>query len=189
MTITPSQIIIACWVIYVLYWNVSALSAKPVAERPSWTGTMWHRLPTLIGAVLMFLDRLPYPLEVRLTPDGRGAGYIGAAICVLGLLVSIWSRRTLAGNWSAAVVFKEGHELVERGPYRYVRHPIYTGLLLMCLGSAIPAGCVRSWLGLVLVFAGFWIKLRQEEVLMNRHFPNEYPSYQTRVKALIPFVF
>jgi protein-S-isoprenylcysteine O-methyltransferase Ste14 len=75
-----------------------------------------------------------------------------------------------------------------KGLYRIVRHPIYTSILLMCLGSAITAGRLGSWLGLVIVLAGFWIKLRQEEVLMTQHFPVEYPAYKTRVKALIPFI-
>jgi len=74
------------------------------------------------------------------------------------------------------------------GPYRLVRHPIYTGLLLMCLGTAVDIGRVRGWLGLGLVFIGFWVKLRQEEKLLLRHFPDTYPAYRKEVKALIPFV-
>jgi protein-S-isoprenylcysteine O-methyltransferase Ste14 len=86
------------------------------------------------------------------------------------------------------VTFKQDHELVKTGPYRFGRHPIYTGLLVMCLGSGIEIGRVRCLLSLVMVGIGFWIKLKQEEALMLRHFPNEYPAYQKEVKALIPFV-
>lgn len=112
----------------------------------------------------------------------------GAVVCVFGLFVTIWARWTLAGNWSSDVTFKQGHELVRTGPYRFVRHPIYTGLLVMGLGSAIEIGRLRCWLSIVVVGIGFWIKLKQEESLMRRHFPDEYPAYQKQVKALVPFV-
>jgi hypothetical protein len=92
------------------------------------------------------------------------------------------------GNWSATVTFKQGHELVQAGPYRFVRHPIYTGILLMILSSAIVQGRLQSWLGFLIMCAGFWIKLKQEESLMLRHFPDEYPAYRARVKALVPFL-
>jgi len=95
---------------------------------------------------------------------------------------------TLGGNWSSEVALKQGHELVKTGPYRFVRHPIYTGLLLMCLGTAIVPGQLRSWLGFLLLCAGFWIKLKQEETLMLQHFPDEYPVYRRQVKVLIPFI-
>jgi protein-S-isoprenylcysteine O-methyltransferase Ste14 len=107
---------------------------------------------------------------------------------VFGLVVTIWARRTLAGNWSSDVTFKQGHELVRRGPYRFVRHPIYTGLLVMGLGTAVNTGRLRCWLGIVVVGIGFWIKLKQEERLMLRHFPDEYPAYRKQVKALVPFI-
>jgi protein-S-isoprenylcysteine O-methyltransferase Ste14 len=94
----------------------------------------------------------------------------------------------LGRNWSSAVLFRKDHELIEEGPYRFVRHPIYTSLLLMCLGSALARAQISSALGLIFLFIGFSIKLRQEEILLTRHFPAAYPSYRTRVKALIPFI-
>jgi protein-S-isoprenylcysteine O-methyltransferase Ste14 len=87
------------------------------------------------------------------------------------------------------VIFKQGHELITTGPYRFVRHPIYTSILALLLGTAIAAGRLASLLAMLFFFAGFWIKLKQEETLMVGHFPEEYPAYQARVKALAPFVF
>jgi protein-S-isoprenylcysteine O-methyltransferase Ste14 len=77
---------------------------------------------------------------------------------------------------------------VKTGPYRFVRHPIYSGLLLMCLGTVVGAGQLHSWLGFLLLGIGFWIKLKKEERLMLRHFPDEYQAYKSEVKALVPFV-
>ena len=144
------------------------------------TGSRWRR--HLSAGPVSYTHLSP------LTPRTDTTQIIGAAICLAGLLVTIWARRTLAGNWSSDVTFKQGHELVKAGPYRFVRHPIYTGLLLMCLGSALDIGRLRGWLGLVLVFVGFWIKLKQEETLMLQHFPDDYPAYRKQVKALVPFV-
>ena len=114
--------------------------------------------------------------------------WLGAAVVLLGLFVTVWARLTLGSNWSGAVVFKQDHELIERGPYRFVRHPIYTGILLMALGSAILQGRISSFVFCALLLIGFWFKLRAEEELLTRHFPEEYPRYRQRVRGLIPFV-
>ena len=127
-------------------------------------------------------------MNLVVTPTALWAQVTSDVVCVLGLFVTIWARRTLAGNWSSDVTFKKDHELIRRGPYRFVRHPIYTGLLIMCLGTAIEIARVRSWLAVPLMAAAFWIKLRQEERLMLSHFPDEYRAYQKEVKALVPFV-
>ncbi len=87
-----------------------------------------------------------------------------------------------------AVTLKEGHELIERGPYRLVRHPIYTGLIIMFLATVIVLGHVGGIVGAVLVFVSFWIKLGEEEKIMLKQFPDQYAAYQQRVKRIIPFV-
>jgi protein-S-isoprenylcysteine O-methyltransferase Ste14 len=179
-------IVIGCWIIFLAYWFISAFRQKPLAEGQSWAATLAHRIPVGLGWFLLAYPGLPPPLNRVLVPHTSWALTSGAAICGFGLFVTIWARWTLAGNWSSDVTFKQGHELIRTGPYRIVRHPIYTGLLVMALGTAM--GPLRCWLGIVVVGVGFWIKLRQEERLMLRHFPNEYPAYQKQVKALIPFV-
>jgi protein-S-isoprenylcysteine O-methyltransferase Ste14 len=113
---------------------------------------------------------------------------LGCIICALGLAVTMWARRTLADNWSAFVTFKEGHELIQRGPYAYTRHPIYSGILLMMLGTAVVMNQNGALLGFLVFFGGLWWKLQQEEALMTKHFPATYAAYQRRVKALIPGV-
>jgi protein-S-isoprenylcysteine O-methyltransferase Ste14 len=138
--------------------------------------------------VLLLFRGLPPPLNQLILPHTELTLLAGAVICLAGLLITIWARRTLAGNWSSDVTFKEDHELIRHGPYRFVRHPIYTGLLVMALGTAIELGQLRCWLGSVALAIGFWIKLSQEERLLLRHFPEEYPRYQKQVKALVPWL-
>jgi len=188
MATISDSIILGCWIIFLAYWIISALAAKRTAEPQSLLSALAHRIPVGLGWVLLAYQGLPPPMNLVWMPRTDGARVMGVVICVLGLFVTIWARRTLAGNWSSDVTFKQGHELVKTGPYRFVRHPIYTGLLVMCLGTGIEIGRLRCLLSLVMVGVGFWIKLKQEEALMLRHFPNEYPAYQKQVKALVPFV-
>jgi protein-S-isoprenylcysteine O-methyltransferase Ste14 len=185
---TTNPIIGICWIIFVFYWVVTATRAKVTAERQSPASAIAHRIPVGLSFVLLISRRLPSPMNQLIIPHTDLALVSGAAVCVLGLLICIWARRTLAGNWSSDVTFKQGHELVRTGPYRFVRHPIYTGLLAMCLGSAIEAGQLRCWIALILMGIGFWIKLSQEERLMLRHFPEAYPLYKKQVKALVPWI-
>jgi protein-S-isoprenylcysteine O-methyltransferase Ste14 len=101
---------------------------------------------------------------------------------------AIWARLILGRNWSGVITLKERHELIERGPYRVVRHPIYTGILAMIAGTAIALGYFGGFVGSLLVFVSFWVKLKREEDLMLKHFPAEYAAYQRRVKRIIPFL-
>ena len=188
MAMVSNLAICACWLVYIVYWIGSARGLKPVVERQSWLSIIAHRIPIMLGFLMILFPISPHSTGLALTPHAGFTGAIGAVVCMLGLSVAIWSRQTLAGNWSATVTFKQGHELVQSGPYRFVRHPIYTGILLMILSSAIVLGRLQSWLGFLIMCAGFWIKLKQEESLMLRHFPDEYPAYRARVKALVPFL-
>ena len=182
------HIIFACWVIFVIYWIIGALRVKAIAENQSYASALAHRLPILFGYWLVIYPNFPHALNQQLIPHTQLILAAACGLCVLGLIICIWARRTLAGNWSSDVTFKQGHELIRSGPYRFVRHPIYTGLLVMSIGTALAVGRLHSWLGVVVVAIGFWIKLSQEERLMLRHFPDQYPLYRKQVKALIPWV-
>jgi protein-S-isoprenylcysteine O-methyltransferase Ste14 len=112
-----------------------------------------------------------------------------AVVCLAGLVITVWARVVLGRNWSGSITYKENHELVEQGPYRFVRHPIYTGLLLMLLGLAMVRGTADALVGVAIFIVVHIWKLRREEALMTRHFPNSYPAYFARTKALIPFLY
>jgi protein-S-isoprenylcysteine O-methyltransferase Ste14 len=188
MAAAANHMTLACWITFLVYWFISARRVKAIAEKQSLLSALAHRIPVGLGWWLLIYWRLPPPMNLKLTPRTDLTLLAGVALCVYGLWFTIWARRTLAGNWSSDVTFKQGHELVRTGPYRFVRHPIYTGLLIMSLGTAIENGQLRCFLAIVVVGIGFWIKLSQEERLLLRHFPNEYPAYQKQVKALVPFV-
>ena len=188
MTSTASQIIITCWWIFVAVWLITAARTKRTVEKQSLESAMAHRIPVGFGWWLLIIPKWSPFLNQQILPRTSFSQIAGAAICVCGLLFTLWARYTLAGNWSSDVTFKQDHQLIRSGPYRFVRHPIYTGLLVMFFGTAIFIGQLRGVVSFVLIALGFWIKLSQEERLLMRHFPESYPVYKREVKALVPFV-
>jgi protein-S-isoprenylcysteine O-methyltransferase Ste14 len=180
-------LILACLVSLGVYWNISARSIKSAAEQQNLPARL-ARMPVWLGFVL-FVAAWVHPFGPVMIRRTVVSDSVAVAICVLGLFVAIWSRKVLGAEWSRDVELKQGHKLVERGPYRFMRHPIYTGHLLMGLGTAIASGLFVAFAGLASFVGGFWIKLNQEERLLLRGFPDKYPAYKARVKALIPYVF
>lgn len=128
------------------------------------------------------------PLSHRFIPYLDALAWFGVVLCVAGLVFCVWARFTLGRNWSGVVTFKAGHELITSGPYAFVRHPIYTGMLTMVVGTVIVQGHLAGIIAIPLIFVSFWIKLRYEEKIMSEKFPDDYAAYQRRVKRLIPFV-
>jgi protein-S-isoprenylcysteine O-methyltransferase Ste14 len=183
----PGLVIIACWITFVVYWLATASRVKATAERGSFTSMLAYRIPLVIGGILLGVLRWHYPMNLPVTPESVVTWYAGAPVCVAGVAFAIWARWTLGANWSSNVQFKEEHQLIRKGPYRFVRHPIYTGVLVMCSAPVIQFGRLHFWLGFLIVAIGLWIKLKQEEAVMLRHFP-EYSEYRKQVKALIPFI-
>lgn len=127
-------------------------------------------------------------MATRFLPPIDGVRIAGLVITIAGCLFAIWARLTLGGNWSGRATVKAGHELVVTGPYAIARHPIYTGLMIAVGGTALARGEVRCILGVVVILMALMIKMSQEERLMLQTFPEAYPHYRRRVKALIPGV-
>jgi protein-S-isoprenylcysteine O-methyltransferase Ste14 len=183
------DIIRVCWIIFVIVWSLGAVSTKRTIYRESSGERARYWLVLVIGYFLVIKSSsLAHPLDWLVIPHTTSSGWSGAFLCLSGLLFAIWARVILGRNWSGVITLKEGHELIERGPYRVVRHPIYTGILAMFAGTAIAMGYFGGFLGLFLVFASFWLKLKREEDLMLKNFPGQYAAYQRRAKRIIPFL-
>ena len=183
-----SAIAIACWAGWALYWSASAPRAKAAREQEGQRERASHVLLLGLAFILLaFSPSIPL-LDAKFVARGSAVKLIGAAIAVGGTAFAVWARVVIAENWSAQVSIVQDQELIERGPYALVRHPIYTGMLAMFLGTALVQGRLGCLVAVVLAAVSFWIKIGREEALLRRHFPNAYPSYQARVKRLIPFV-
>jgi protein-S-isoprenylcysteine O-methyltransferase Ste14 len=193
--ILVQYIIIVCWAIFALYWFIGASSVKPTQETEGRLAGNWHSIWLLIGG--LFLSNVPFlakagvpdsSLTTLLIPHSIVINAVITVLAVAGLIIAMMARRTLAGNWSKAVAFKKDHELITTGLYRYVRHPIYTGVLLMILATALYIGTLSAGIGFVTIVLGIGFKLRAEESLLTKHFPREYSAYKERTKALIPYI-
>jgi protein-S-isoprenylcysteine O-methyltransferase Ste14 len=178
------HIIYALWLALVVYLTLAAIGVKREPEKH-----LGQSLGLLFAIVVAFaLPQLSLFSFVNFAPVNAVASTIGVALCVVGMALLIWARQHLGRNWSQTVAVKEGHELVTSGPYRYLRHPMYSGGLLAAIGSAITAG--GAWVFLFVILGALFLgRVGAEDRLMERQFPNEYPEYKRHTKALIPFVW
>jgi protein-S-isoprenylcysteine O-methyltransferase Ste14 len=189
MCALAARIINFCWGVFVLVWLAAAFTNKSSVYRESAAQRLRYTILIIIAWLLLAkARRLPHPLDLRLFGCNDIIASVAAILCVVGLAFCVWARATLGRNWSGTITLKENHELIVRGPYQIVRHPIYTGLLAMYLATALLLGCIGGFIGVPLVVGGFWIKLRDEEKLMLQQFPEHYAAYQERTRRLIPFV-
>ena len=182
-------LILGSWLILFAVWFAMARRGKTVVERETAFSRLSHYGPLAIGVSLLAAPNLPiHPFDVRFVPLALWPVRLGVALTVAGIAFAIWARALLAGNWSSDVTLKEGHELIVRGPYAWVRHPIYTGILTGLIGTALAVGEWRAILGVALAAGAFWRKLGIEEAVMRRQFGPAYDDYAARVPALVPFL-
>ena len=179
----------AVWIVVGLVWLVGAAWTKRTAQAQTFSSRLLHVSLAAAAFALLFNPYLAIgPLGWRFVPGTAAVAYTGLALTLAGAGFAIWARAYLGRNWSAIVTIKEDHRMVYSGPYALVRHPIYSGLLLALLGSALALGEVRGLAAVGLALLAWWLKSRLEEQFMEQRFGAEYAVYKRRVKALIPFV-
>jgi protein-S-isoprenylcysteine O-methyltransferase Ste14 len=177
------------WVVWVIGWMIFGLRTKRVLRSESAASRLLHLIPLLLGIILLTFQRAGGPLlAMRVYPQTPWSFWIGAALVAVGLIFTAWARIHLAGNWSGTVTLKQDHTLTRTGPYRLVRHPIYTGLLIAILGSAIATAEWRGLVAFALVTLSFLRKLIVEERFLTTQFGDAYARYRAEVPALIPWM-
>jgi protein-S-isoprenylcysteine O-methyltransferase Ste14 len=170
------------WASFWLYWLLAAFSMK--RGRASWSHEL--RIRVVIVAVALLLVRLGAFRGHSVDTEPWRAG-IGLALFALGLGLAIWARVHLGRNWGTPMTRKDEPELVTSGPYRLVRHPIYSGILAAGIGTAVAL----SWLWLAPVaLAGIYFvySATVEERYLAEQFPDAYPRYKRSTRMLVPFV-
>jgi protein-S-isoprenylcysteine O-methyltransferase Ste14 len=174
------------WLCFVLYWLACSWGNKRAVRKLS---PGFRILPILcfFGLFALFASH-PGFFRQQLYARTAAVETTGIVLCMLGVAFAIWARNVLGQNWSGIPQIKEGHELIQAGPYRLVRHPIYTGILLAMFGTGFGFGRVQSLVLFLFCFAALWLKLKVEESLMSQQFPEAYPQYRNRTKALIPYL-
>jgi protein-S-isoprenylcysteine O-methyltransferase Ste14 len=191
--ITIDQIIHWTQLLYLLLaavWIGSLPFVKRNVQQQSISSTLQNTIVLSVGLFLLFgspstpnwFNQPVFPVTFPLALAG-----LGLAICGIGL--SIWARLILGENWSSFPSIKQNHRLIVTGPYRLVRHPIYSGLLIALLGSALQYGLIRSFLALLTCAIGLYLKVSAEEEFMVQRFGEAYLRYRRNVNALVPFLF
>jgi protein-S-isoprenylcysteine O-methyltransferase Ste14 len=175
------------WMALGLIWLVAMVRTKRTQQRAGSADRALYGFLVVAAFIAIFADwRVLEPLNRSLWPRNPALDAFGTAITVVGLAFAVWARFYLGTNWSSAVSIKVGHELIRSGPYRWVRHPIYSGLLLAMLGTGIVRGELRSVVAFVLLYIGFWVKMRIEDEFMAKTFGEQYQNYALSTGALFP---
>ena len=175
------------WILWLLFWIVSAWGVKRNERGES----SWQRfLTTLVLACGVYLIFARAPglglLNRRFVPEMEWIKAVALVAIVAGLGISVWARRHIGQFWSARVTLKENHQLIRSGPYARVRHPIYSGIFLAMIGTALFAGEWRALVGAGIFFVGHWLKARREEALLASQFGQVYEEYRNRTGSLLP---
>jgi protein-S-isoprenylcysteine O-methyltransferase Ste14 len=185
-------LIFALWLILVAYWS---LSTGTVMRRAGARWIWWREIPIRLGFFAVVVLAARVAISNHMLPNANlhafnsslRLGLIGFVCSVLGVGLAILARAYLGRNWGAPTSNRQNAELVTTGPYRLVRHPLYSGLLVAILGSAI--GQSVFWLLPLIVYGPYFVRgARREEELLLEQFPDRYRAYMKRTKMLLPFV-
>jgi protein-S-isoprenylcysteine O-methyltransferase Ste14 len=174
---------VGCWAVLNIYWTLAGRKSKPVP------GSRVHFLVFVAGFLLYCLPLGAVPiLGWRFIPRLTALEMLGAFLCAFGVGFAIWARHILAESWSPVVTLRDGHVLVQDGPYAIMRHPIYFGFMVSAVGMILVLGEVRA---LVVLFdiGVFFRRMKPEEGLLRAKYPREYPEYERRVKRLLPHIW
>jgi len=176
----------AGWIVVWLLW---AFQSKRTQQRESLVSRLSYTLIAWAAMYLMFSAKsLSGWWFISVLPYRGWMGWLGIAITALGFAFTFWARFTLGGNWSGSVTIKVGHELVRSGPYRWVRHPIYTGLIVAMAGTGLALDQWRGVVALVVLWVSFTIKRMREEQFMMQTFGAQYVEYSQSTGAIFPLL-
>jgi protein-S-isoprenylcysteine O-methyltransferase Ste14 len=184
----PDSVLIRdVWIVWLATWVILAFRTKRTVSRRQ------PVRPLMVVFVILIVttaigSRAGVDWHHQYWRVDSALSVLATSLVVLGAAFAIWARLTIGTNWSGTITLKEDHELIVRGPYRLVRHPIYTGLIAMGLGSVLMFAQPVYLLEFAFVTPLLLMRIPVEERLMTETFPDQYPDYRRRVKAIIPFV-
>jgi len=182
----PGSVLLALWLCWIISWVIAALWSNRTERRPPVRMEAGYRAIQLVGALLLFLP--PRLVSVhRLWFLGRIGAWVCVGLVAVGMAIAWWARIHLGRLWSGHITRKADHKIVDSGPYAMVRHPIYTGLLLGLMATALLEGTAAALIGFVLFALGFYLKARIEERWLSQELGTDaYADYKRRVPMLIP---
>lgn len=175
------------WGIWALWWLAMAFFSKSTKRRESPMQRIEHMLPAILGFALVFREGfggewLTRPIFVA----GPTLLLACVMVTILGLLFAVWARLALGANWSGTITIKTNHQLIRRGPYRWIRHPIYTGMLAALLAVAITQGLLSGMVGFAFVFLALFRKARREELFLSQEFGEGFTEHRQHTGMFLP---
>lgn len=174
------------WMVFSAYWGAAAKNSATAKSSESLKSTMFQQVMMNVALLLLFI---PVPgMERRFLPAVFYLVPLGLGLQASFILLAVWARRCLGKNWSAEVRVAFGHELIRTGPYRLIRHPIYSAMLGMFIGTAIVSGCLHALAGVALLALAYARKIRLEERRMSEEFGAAYSEYRRVSWALVPWL-
>jgi protein-S-isoprenylcysteine O-methyltransferase Ste14 len=186
-------IAVAAWCVLVVVWIVGYVARARTPGMPHARSHLTVLVPAaclLVVCFALLLNAHSPNMRMLVTSPGVLLGSLGDALVLAGLGFAIWARVVLGHNWSGLVMMvRDGHQLVQDGPYAIVRHPIYTGLLAAILGTALTLGTLASWIAVASGLAGILLRVDVEERLMASEFGDAHAAYREKTRKLIPFVW
>jgi protein-S-isoprenylcysteine O-methyltransferase Ste14 len=186
-TMTWHYLIEGPWIVFVLYWAAGALKTRRTVTQESLASRFGILLLELLGFFLLFSGAAGISmLGRRVFAQTIAGATAGVVVTWIGIAIALWGRWHLGQFWSARVTLKEGHQLIRTGPYAFFRHPIYSGLDLAAIGSALAIDQWRSVAGVVLIILGYWIKARKEESMLSTQFGEAFEKHCRGTGFLIP---
>lgn len=186
---SPGRLFFIIWVGWVVSWIAAAVWSGRTEKRMMMREELIYRVLILVGVVLISHWSARALGERRLWHVGYDGAYALAGLTFAGVLFTWWGRLHLGRLWSGTITRKEGHRVVDSGPYALVRHPIYTGLIAAALATVVAKATAAAIAGWMLVTLGLWLKARAEERFLAAELdPGAYAAYRRRVPMLVPFL-
>lgn len=175
------------WIVFVVYWAMSALKTRRTERTESFASRYGILLLEIAGFALLFMDEAEIGIfGKRVFPRTYVLAATGVVLTWAGIALALWARRHLGQYWSARITIKEDHKLIRTGPYTRLRHPIYSGLDLAAVGSALAINRWRCVAGVCLIILGYWIKARREEDMLAAQFGPAFREHQQHTGFLLP---
>jgi protein-S-isoprenylcysteine O-methyltransferase Ste14 len=184
----PGFAIVVLWVGMALSWIAAAMWQSATLKRAGGRAELRYRIVLIVGGLLFAVPARRSSAPFRLWHVTWIQAWICVAVILLGFAFTWWGRARLGPLWSGTITTKADHRVIDTGPYRIVRHPIYTGILLAVFATAAAKGTVLGLVGALLITTGLWMKARLEERWLSEQLgPDAYESYRRRVPMLLPF--
>lgn len=175
------------WIVFLVYWTIGAFKTRRTAQKEPFVARYGLVLVEVCGFFLLFDDDIRAGiLNHRVLHLTHGVAIAGVVLIWAGIALALWARWHLGQYWSGRITIKEDHKLIRTGPYSRLRHPIYSGLDLAAIGSAVVINQWRCVLGACVVVIGYWIKAKREEAMLGRQFGEEFVEHRRYTGFLLP---